>query len=480
MTQTKLHTFTNDCLGHDDGVALATKLQTKEVSAQEMVTDAVARIEKINDTVNALTRPDYERAIAAAKRIDEQRAKGEALPFFAGLPTAIKDNSRQQGLPTQHGTAALVNAHPEKQHGEIVEHILSTGTISVGKSMMPEFGLSAAAEPVYDKPALNPWDTGVTPGASSSGASVLTAAGALPFAHANDGGGSIRIPASCCGLVGLKPTRGRLVIDAMHKTLPVNIVSDGIVSRSVRDTAKWYSEMERYYVNKKLKPIGAVNAPSPRRLKIGYFIDVPTGVMAGDDIRAGLERTVALLESMGHEVFPFQIEVSKIPHAEEDFKFYWATLAFSMSRFGHRLFDKSFDQRKIEPFTENMALFFKKRFYKSPFVIARLKRMQKFYQSIFSDMDVMLCPTCMQASPPIGHFNPAQDFDELCDKLNQFMCTTPLHNAVGSPAISLPMGLNAQGNPMGAQFAAPLGDEKTLLELAFELEEANPWPKITD
>lgn len=480
MTQKKLHTFTNDSLGHDDGVGLAQKLQSGEVSAQEMMSDAINRIEKINDTVNALITPDYERAVASAKRIDEQRAKGDGLPFFTGVPTVIKDNSRQEGLPTQHGTAALVNAKPEKKHGEIVEHILSTGTISVGKSMMPEFGLSGGAEPVYDKPARNPWDTSVTPGASSSGASILTAAGALPFAHANDGGGSIRIPASCCGLVGLKPTRGRLIVDSLHKSLPVNIVSDGIVSRSVRDTAKWYTEMERYYANKKLKPIGEVTGASSRRLKIGYFIDVPTGVKAGDDVRAGLERMVALLESMGHELTPFEIDTSKIPHMEDDFQLYWAMLAFSMSRFGHRLFDKSFDKSKTEPFTEGLVNVFKKRFYKMPPTLIRLKKLQKFYESMFVDMDVILSPTCMHASPPIGHLNPAQDFEELYEKLNQFMCTTPVHNAAGSPAISLPMGLNAQGNPMGAQFAATLGDEKTLLELAFELEEASPWPKITD
>lgn len=480
MTQKKLHTFTNDSLGHDDGVGLAHKLQSGEVSAQEMVTDAIARIEKINDTVNALVTPDYERAIAQAQRVDEQRAKGKNLPFFAGVPTVIKDNSRQEGLPTRHGTEALAQAKPEKQHGEIVAHILSTGTISLGKSMMPEFGLSAGAEPVYNKPACNPWDTGVTPGASSSGASILTAAGALPFAHANDGGGSIRIPASCCGLVGLKPTRARLVIDSMHKSLPVNIISDGIVSRSVRDTAKWYAEMAGYYTNKKLKPIGEITGASSRRLNIGYFIDVPTGVKAGDDVRDGVERMVTLLESMGHKVFPFEMDTTQVPNMEADFQLYWAALAFSMSRFGQRLFDKSFDKSKIEPFTEGLVNVFKKGFYKVPVAIMRLKKMQKFYQSMFADMDVILSPTCMHTSPPIGHLDPAQDFDELYEKLNQFMCTTPFHNAVGSPAISLPMGLNAQGNPMGAQFAGAMGDEKTLLELAFEIEEATPWPKITD
>lgn len=480
MNQKKLHTFTNDTLGHDDGVGLATKLHTGEVSAKEMMTDAIARIEDINGTVNALITPDYDRAIAYAKRIDEQRANGETLPFFAGVPTAIKDNSRQEGLPTKQGTAALVNAQPEKKHGESVEHILSTGAISVGKTMMPEFGLSAGAEPVHGTPARNPWDTNITPGASSSGASILTAAGALPFAHANDGGGSIRIPASCCGLVGLKPTRGRLVVDSMHKSLPVNIVSDGIVSRSVRDTAKWYAEMERHYQNKKLKPIGDVTGASSRRLKIGYFIDVPTGVKAGDDVRAGLEKMVTLLEGMCHEVSPFEIDASKIPHMEDDFKLYWASLAFLMSRFGRILFDKRFEKGKTEPFTEGLADVFKKRFYKMPATLLRLKALKNFYQSMFKDMDIILSPTCMHATPQIGHLNPAQDFDELYEKLNQFMCTTPVHNAAGSPAISLPMGLNAQGNPMGAQFAAALGDEKTLLELAFELEEATPWPKITD
>lgn len=289
------HAFSNDALGYDDATGVAERIRNKEISASEALEAALSRVDKVEAVLNGIQTPDFERARHIAQSGSFQSG------VFAGVPSIVKDNNDVQGLPTLHGSAA-VKPKPAKKNGVLVEQLLNQGFVNIGKSTLPEFGFSASTEPAHAEPTRNPWNTDYSSGASSGGAAALVAAGVLPIAHANDGGGSIRIPAACCGLVGLKSSRGRLVASEQAQSLPVNVIADGVVTRSIRDTANFFAQAERYYRNPDLPAIGTVTSPNQRRLRIGYFIDSVTGSATDAQTRASMENTLQLLEQMGHQV----------------------------------------------------------------------------------------------------------------------------------------------------------------------------------
>jgi amidase len=234
---TAIHAFGNDVLAVHDAVALAAMVQRGDVSSLELVEAAIARAEKVNPALQAIELKDYPRA---------RRQANESIEgIFAGVPSFIKDNTNIAQWPTRHGSRATPST-PAKKNGTFAEQFLSLGLVLLGKSRLPEFGFNCTTEFADDPPACNPWNTDYSCGGSSGGAAALVAAGVVPVAHANDGGGSIRIPAACCGLVGLKPSRSRFVTHEMAKSLPVQIVCDGIVSRTVRDTAHFVAGAERF------------------------------------------------------------------------------------------------------------------------------------------------------------------------------------------------------------------------------------------
>src|SRR5690625_1121466 len=216
---THVHAFRDDALGADDAVAVAARIRAGEISAVEAVEAAIARIESVEPELNAVVCPDFERARKAAL--------GPQDGPLAGVPTIVKDNADMAGLPTGHGTSSFV-ARPAHDHGDFVRQYLAQGMVSLGKSRLPEFGFNASTEFADAPPTRNPWNTEYSPGASSGGSAALVAAGALPIAHANDGGGSIRFPAAAWGLVGLKPTRGRTRVEAYSASDRVMNVSDEV------------------------------------------------------------------------------------------------------------------------------------------------------------------------------------------------------------------------------------------------------------
>jgi amidase len=237
---TTVHSFNHaDALGLHDAMALAEQLQRDETSATALVEAAYQRLEKVNPVLHATACLQKEAALAQASFYDRQ---GQ-FRAFQGIPGVLKDNLDLYGLPTRHGSAAMPDT-AKKHTSAVAQQIIDTGIVLLGKTKLPEFGLTATTEYSKAEPAHNPWNTGHSTGGSSGGSAALVAAGVVPIAHANDGGGSIRIPAACCGLVGLKPSRGRLLMNEMAKSLPINIVSDGMVSRSVRDTAAFFALAE--------------------------------------------------------------------------------------------------------------------------------------------------------------------------------------------------------------------------------------------
>jgi amidase len=464
----RIHAFGDDALGDLDAVGLVDALRAGKVSAQELVDAAIARTETVNPALNGLAYEAFDRARVRAK---SSRPYGG---YFDGVPSFIKDNVAVWGMPTMEGADAW-DPQPMPSDGDFARSYLATGLVPLGKTQMSEFGFSASAEHPRLGPVRNPWDTDYTAGASSSGSAAFVAAGVVPIAHANDGGGSIRIPASCNGLVGLKPSRGRLPLDKAHRQMPLGIVANGAVSRSVRDTAAFYREMERVSSNPKLPAIGDVTHPGKQRLRIAVCTQ-SISREASPEVRELTLKNAALLEELGHKVT--QIDNPVPPQFKDDFVLYWAFLAFAIVRGGRRAFGPSFDRTRLDNLTLGLERFAGRNLRRLPLAIARLSRVRRITSRLTNTYDVVLTPTLADVTPRIGHLDPTADYQQIIDRLIEWVAFTPLQNATGEPAISLPLAESSAGLPVGMMLAAPIGQEARLFGLAYELEEARPWARI--
>ncbi len=465
-----VHAFGDDALGDLDAVGLAEAIRTGKVSRAEAVEAAIARTEAVNPTLNGLAYQAFDRARAEASKLP-----GDG--FFSGVPTFVKDNVDVAGMPKMQGTDAWT-PHPAPADGDFARLYLSTGLNALGKTQLSEFGFSAAAEHPRLGPVRNPWNTDHTAAASSSGSAAFVAAGVVPIAHANDGGGSIRIPAACNGLVGLKPSRGRLPLDKDFRQMPLRIVYNGVVTRSVRDTAAFYREAERAWSNGKLPAIGDVTGPGKRRLKIAV-ITRSINREASPEVSELTLKTAALLEELGHRVE--HIETPPIPaYFADDFLLYWAFLATALVRGGRRMFGPSFDRTKLDNLTLGLDRYAARNLYRLPLATARLAASRRRSARFFRSYDALLTPTLAEETPRVGYLDPTADYQQIIDRLMAWVAFTPLQNATGDPAISLPLAQTAAGLPLGMMFASDIGQEARLLELAYELEEARPWARIQD
>ncbi|MGV0643259.1 amidase [Mycolicibacterium sp. XJ2546] len=466
----RIHAFGDDALGELDAVALVEALQAGTVSAAELVEAAIARTEKVNPTLNGLAYEAFDRAR------DRANAPHPYGGYFDGVPSYLKDNVAVTGMPTMSGTDAW-DPRPEPADGDFAKAYLATGLVPLGKTQLSEFGFSASAEHPRIGPVRNPWNPEHTSGASSSGSGAFVAAGVMPIGHANDGGGSIRIPAACNGLVGLKPSRGRLPLDADVRRMPLRIVANGVVTRSVRDTAAFYREMERVYANPKLPPIGDVTDPGKQRLRVAVCTQ-SISRDASPEIRELTLKTAALLEELGHKVTTINNPVPA--QFMDDFLLYWSFLSFALVRSGRHAFGPSFDRNRLDNLTLGLDRHAARNLHRLPLAIARLSRVRRITARLTSTYDVVLTPTLADVTPRLGHLDPTAEYRQIIDRLVEWVAFTPLQNATGEPAISLPLAESASGLPVGMMFSAPLGQEARLLRLAYELEEARPWRRIQD
>lgn len=465
----RVHAFSDDALGEHDAVGLVAELRSGRVSGAELVDAAISRVARVDGALHGLAHEAFDRARHQARDADRPG-------FFAGIPTFVKDNCDVDGLPTQQGTTSYI-AHPAPADGDWARTFLATGLVNLGKTQLSEFGFNASAEVPHLPAVHNPWQTGHTSGASSAGSAAFVAAGAVPIAHANDGGGSIRIPAACCGLVGLKPTRGRTLSDRMNRQMPVRIVADGVVTRSVRDTAAFLREYELGYRNLRLPPIGDVRGPGRRRLRIAMVVDSP-GRHTDRETAAAVRQTAALLESLGHHVDEVPPPVPSF--FAGDFLTYWSMLALFLYRTGRRTLDHSFDRHRVDDLTHGLARHAVRNLHRMPLAIARLQGSRLISARFYRDWDVTLMPTVGHLTPRLGHLDPMQPYDVLIERLMEWVSFTPLQNATGEPAISLPLGTSTAGLPIGAMLGAPWGREARLLGVAHELEAAAPFARIQD
>ena len=466
----RVHAFGDDALGELDAIGLADAIRAGSVSRADVVEAAIARTEAVNPAVNGLAH----QAFAQARETASSASAGAADGFFGGVPTFIKDNVDVAGQPTMQGTDAWV-PRAAIADGEFTRLYLATGAVSLGKTQLSEFGFSAAAEHPRLGPVRNPWNTDHTAGASSSGSGAFVAAGVVPIAHANDGGGSIRIPAACNGLVGLKPSRGRLPLDPELRRMPVAVVTNGVLSRSVRDTAAFYREAERVWRNPKLAPVGDVVRPGRQRLRIAVL----TRSVQRDcspEVRELTLKSASLLEELGHRVE--HVDEPPVPGSfADDFVLYWGLLALAMARGGRRAFGNTFDRTRLDSLTLGLARHATRNLHRLPVAITRLRRLHRRTAQFFATYDAVLTPTLADATPRVGYLAPT-DYEKVMDRLTDWVAYTPLQNVTGEPAISLPLAQSANGMPLGMMLSAATGQEALLLELAYELEEATPWARI--
>ena len=452
---------TDDALGTDDLCGLVDRLARGEVSSEELWDAAMGRAEQANRVLNAVC--------TWVERSSAGRADGP----FAGVPSAVKDNEDLAGYPTSWGSRAVPD-RPAQVSTAFVEQFLQLGLAPIAKTTLPEFGFTASAESSRFGATVNPWDTGRSAGGSSGGSAALVAAGVVPVAHGNDGGGSLRIPAAACGLVSLKASRGRIVDRPEEARMPVSYKVQGVLTRTVRDTARYLAEAERLYANPDLPPVGLVAGPSPRRLRIGLTGISLTGTPVAAVSRQAVADTARVCEDLGHHVEPVEPRIDD--RFCPDLGRYFCLLAFMMRHAGARMLGGEFHADRLDPLVTGMSALGARSLWQMPTTLRRLRRLAAEGEAVFDDCDVLLVPSAGHETPPIGHLAPGLDADEHLVRLLRFMAGNPVQNISGAPALALPLARTATGLPVGVQLVAPRGQERRLLELAFELEMAAPWP----
>jgi amidase len=261
--------------------------------------------------------------------------------------------------------------------------------------------------------------------------------------------------------------------------MPVNILNNGVVTRSVRDTAHFLAAAEEFAPAERLPRVGLVEGPSQRRLRIGFILDSVAST-TDDETRAAVQETATLLEKLGHTVVEVPLPVTE--RFVADFTHYWATLGFMTHHFGKRTVHPDFDKSRTDPLTRYLAGRFLRQAWRTPLAIRSLKRSEATYKQGFAEhgVDLVLSPTLGHTTPQLGYLSPTVEFPEMFDRLTRYATFTPLHNAAGAPAVSLPLGQTSEGLPIGVHFSALHGDERTLLELSYELEDARPFARIQD
>ena len=455
-----------------DAVETAARIKAGKVSATEVVQAAIDKTLKLQPKLNFLVASDFDRALAKA------RAGGRTGPF-AGVPFLIKDLNPYAGLPTRSGSRSGLPLPPARRQPPYINSFDRAGLIVIGKSASPEFGFLPTTEPTAFGPTRNPWDPSRSSGGSSGGAGVAVAAGVTPIAHANDGGGSIRIPASCCGVFGLKPSRGRM-IDARNEREITDLSVDHILSRSIRDSAVMFAGSEDSGPGAQHPAVGLVTQPLKRRLRVGLLIEGGAGHAPSPEVRAATENAARLMRSLGHTVVPTKWPTH--PTFINDFLLVWASAAKDIADAIEKATGKPADNTILENFSLGMAEMAAKAPRDAmPAALDRLNTAAQAYDPWFvsNRFDVILSPVLGSPPPPIGFVGPDVPFDTLVQRLIEYVGYTTYHNVVGAPAMSVPLFWTDTGLPVGSQISGRVGAEALLFQLAYQLEQAHPWAHRT-
>ena len=465
-----------DALRWLDATAQAELVRNREISPAELVEAAVRRIERVNPAINAVVTPMYDEARAVAADV---RGDGP----FAGVPFLLKDlGAPYAGVRMTSGTKILEEFVPQAD-SELVSRIKRAGLIVTGKTNTPELGCHTTTEPRLFGPSRNPWDKERTTGGSSGGSAAAVAARLVPMAHGNDGGGSIRIPASCCGVFGLKPTRARNPMGPESGHPSSFLAVDHALTISVRDSAALLDCTSGpdpgapYIAPPPQRPFIDEVGADPGRLRIAYTTGTLSGSETHAECRAAVEDAAALCAELGHVVEEGSPDVDGAEMMSR-FSVAFAALVASRVRELEMLTGRQIDEQHLEPLT--WAVYERGRDTPASEYLLALSYLQlvsRTMASFFEGFDLWLTPTLGEPPLPLGTFDltveQLREFGE--QQIFDFMPFTPIGNVTGLPAMSVPLFWNASGLPVGTQFVAPFGDEAGLFRLAAQLEEARPW-----
>jgi len=446
-----------------------------EVEPLELVDTAIERIERLNPTLNAIVTPMYEAArVAAAGELPDG--------LFTGVPFLLKDLlAEYAGFRLTEGSAFLQDFIPGHD-SELVARLKRAGLIIVGKTSTPEFGILPTTEPKMFGPCRNPWDTNRTTGGSSGGSAAAVASGIVPMAHANDGGGSIRIPASCCGLFGLKPTRARNPLGPEYGAILMFLIAEHALTRSVRDSAAlldatsgpdigdafWAPQPQRPFIEE----VGA----NPGKLHIAFTSKPATNVAIHPDCVKAVEEAAKLCADLGHEVVEAAPTIDG-EVVERNFGIIWSMLtAWTIDYWAHRS-DQVPSPDQFEVLT--WAQYKRGSEIKAVNYMKALQNIEKVTRNVarfFTNFDIWLTPTLGEPPVALGSFeSPPEKPLQGMFRSASFTPFTPICNITGQPAMSVPLYWDESGLPIGTQFIGRFGHEAALFRLAAQLEEARPW-----
>ena len=459
-----------------DGLGLAELIRRKEVSPEEVLGAAIAAIERHNPALNAVIHTMYDEARAAA---------AGAEGAFAGVPFLLKDlGAHCAGAPYTAGCRVLADNVPDYDT-EHTRRFRQAGLAILGKTNTPELGFCASTEPDLFGPTRNPWDTGRTAGGSSGGSAAAVAAGMVPLAHASDGGGSIRIPAAACGLVGLKPTRLRSPWGPDAGDVLFGFAVQHVVSRTVRDSAAALDatagteQGAPYAAPPQERPFLDEVSADPGRLRIAFAAEAQSGAAVSPECESAVEEIARLCDSLGHHV-----EAAAPAFAEKDrgvanelFKVLASALHAQLVEEFEAMLGRPIELDEFEISTRPSIELGRR--LSAIDVINALNtahRMGREVAAFMTDYDLLLTPTTASPAIPLGVLAPHNpDLESHVANIFGFAAFTPMANVTGQPAISLPLAESADGLPIGIQFAARFGDEATLFRIAAQLEAARPW-----
>jgi amidase len=451
----------------------AAAVRRKDVSPVELVEHALTRIDALDDRIGAFVTVTADSAREQARAAEAAVLRGDDLAPLHGVPTAIKDLNLVKGVPTRFGSRVMGEFVPDIDD-HVVTLLRAAGTISVGKTSTPEFGLPCYTETDIGPPARTPWDTTRLAGGSSGGAAAAVASGFVPIAQGSDGGGSIRIPAAVCGLVGLKPSRGRVSkgpLDLDSTRLSVL----GPLARTVRDAAAFLDAVAVPQPGDPdlLPPLPAGETflgqcdREPGRLRIGRFAESPIESVLDPEVRGAWERAGALLAGLGHEIEDVAPPIP--PEAVPAFEAVWAVSAATIPIPS----DRENDLRPLTRHLRERGRAVSGRDFAN--ALAALNVHSRSGMALSAHLDAVLVPTVAMLPRPVGWFtddgDPAADFE----RQKRFTPFTAMYNTTGQPAISLPLYQSTDGLPIGIMLVGRLGGEASLLTLAAQVEAALPW-----
>jgi amidase len=481
----------------EDGLGLAAMVARGDVHPKELVDEAIARVERVNPAINAVVIPMFEDA--------RKRAAGP-LPEgpFRGVPFLLKNMGTAYAGVTSDGSSKLFRNHVPDHDAEIVRRHKAAGLVTIGKTNSPELGILPVTEPDLYGATRNPWDVGRTPGGSSGGAAAAVAAGMVPVAHGGDGGGSIRIPASCCGLFGLKPSRGRQPCGPDLSEHFFGFATEHVLSLSVRDSAAMLDVTQGAEVTAMFqlpapeRPFLEEVGRAPGQLRVGLITE---GILSGkpvhrDCLRAA-EDAAKLCESLGHAVEPVRLPIDGPDFAYHFFLMFCVGAATELALVAPRL-GRAVGPDNLEMTTWLGALV--GRNLSAPQFTVAMRRLQEAQRAVarFSERyDVLLTPTLGLPPLPIGALKPGgieaavhevvgrtparvvlriqRLLRAIVARAYGFSPFTPIANVTGQPSMSVPLFWSDTGLPIGSMFTARLGDEALLFRLAAQLEAARPW-----